>query len=61
METARECREKLKPFLEALGGVKETGFQGIARIQTIEWPLTQGERRGTVEIILELRKDVLLS
>jgi hypothetical protein len=54
-----EERSQLQPFFEALEGLKKNGFQGIARAQTVEWPLSgkEGQRRETLEIIVELRKD----
>jgi hypothetical protein len=45
----------LKSFLEALKGLQESGFEGIAKIQEVEWPLTGSE---ALEIILELRKEI---
>jgi hypothetical protein len=49
---------ELKPFLEALDGLKKNGFKGIAKIQESEWPLA-GVR--TQEIILEISKEMPLA
>jgi hypothetical protein len=56
METREECQEQLKPFLEALEGLKKNGFHGIARIQEVNWPLGSS---NAMEIILELKKEIL--
>jgi hypothetical protein len=55
-----EDRAQLQPFFEALEGLQKNGFKGIARAQTVEWPLSgnEGQRRETLEIIVELRKDI---
>jgi hypothetical protein len=55
METREECQAQLKPFLEALEGLKRNGFQGIAKVQTVEWPFTGSK---ALDIILELRKEI---
>jgi hypothetical protein len=47
---------ELRPFLEALDGLKKSGFQGVAKIQTIEWPLANS---NTLEIVLDLKKEIL--
>jgi hypothetical protein len=55
METREECQAQLKPFLEALEGLKKNGFQGVAHIKTTQWPLANA---NTLEIFLELRKEI---
>jgi uncharacterized protein (UPF0335 family) len=53
--TKEVCKDSLKPFFEALEGLKKDGFKGIARVQTVEWPLVDSK---TLEIVLELRKEI---
>jgi hypothetical protein len=52
----KDDQVELRPFLEALEGLRKNGFQGVAKIQTIEWPLAKS---NTLEIVLELKKEIL--
>jgi hypothetical protein len=52
-------RDQITAILRDIESLKEKGFKGTAKILTSVWPPEEGMKE-TVEIVLELRKEIPL-